>query len=186
MPRTYQWRASNHTLHVIRTGERLPDAAEVVGPATLLQAIGEPADDPEVERLLRDHGLAGTRPGSLGLADSRRLVERLQDLLRLHYVVCRVPHQIDLVPLAPPSGGVLGPASAPNSAPDKVHWFAVRIVDTEGNPVVGEDYEIELPDGTKKKGTLDGDGSVRFDGLKTPGTCKVTFPKLKGEPQPLM
>ena len=44
----------------------------------------------------------------------------------------------------------------------------------------GERYQIELPDGSVAKGTLDQDGFARVDGID-PGTCKVTFPELDKE-----
>jgi hypothetical protein len=59
----------------------------------------------------------------------------------------------------------------------KKSWIEIELVDEEGMPVAGEAYEITVPDGTVEKGTLDGKGFARVDGID-PGTCKITFPKL--------
>ena len=60
---------------------------------------------------------------------------------------------------------------------EKTDFIEIELLDEEGNGVSGEKYEIELPDGTLAKGTLDGDGFARVDGVK-PGQCKVSFPDL--------
>lgn len=60
---------------------------------------------------------------------------------------------------------------------EKTDWVEIELLDEEGNGVSGEKYEIELPDGSLAKGTLDGSGFARVDGVK-PGECKVTFPEL--------
>lgn len=63
---------------------------------------------------------------------------------------------------------------------DKKTWIEIELVDEAGEPVPGECYEITLPNGTTTKGTLDGKGFARVDGID-PGTCKVTFPNLDKE-----
>ena len=60
---------------------------------------------------------------------------------------------------------------------EKTDWIEIELLDEEDNPVPGEKYEIELPDGSLAKGSLDGNGFARVDGVK-PGECKVTFPEL--------
>jgi len=59
-------------------------------------------------------------------------------------------------------------------------WIEIEMVDEEDKPVPGEKYKVTLPDDTVAKGTLDGNGFARIEGVE-PGTCKVTFPKLDGE-----
>jgi type VI secretion system secreted protein VgrG len=66
----------------------------------------------------------------------------------------------------------------PGDEQKKPHWIEIELVDTEGNPVPGEQYKITLPDGsTVASGSLDGKGKARVDGID-PGSCQVTFPKL--------
>jgi hypothetical protein len=65
----------------------------------------------------------------------------------------------------------------PEEKEENTSWIEIELLDEEDAPVSGEKYEIELPDGTFAKGSLDGDGFARVDGIK-PGECKVTFPEL--------
>jgi type VI secretion system secreted protein VgrG len=63
-------------------------------------------------------------------------------------------------------------------SPNKKHWIEIVLVDEQGRPVEGEDYEVTVPDGTVVTGTLDSKGHARIDGIDA-GTCKVTFPNLE-------
>ena len=60
---------------------------------------------------------------------------------------------------------------------DDTSWLSIKLTDEDGNAVVGEKYEVELPDGTLAKGTLGIDGKAKVDGFE-PGKCKVRFPAL--------
>jgi hypothetical protein len=55
-------------------------------------------------------------------------------------------------------------------------WIEIELVDEDDNPVPGEKYEIELPDGSVASGTLDGEGFARVEGFE-PGQCKISFPE---------
>lgn len=59
----------------------------------------------------------------------------------------------------------------------KTSWIEIEMIDMVDKPVAGEQYEIELPDGTVASGTLDNKGFARVDGIE-PGTCKIRFPRL--------
>jgi len=70
------------------------------------------------------------------------------------------------------------PPSDDEEDSEEKHWIEIELVDEEGNPVPGEEYEIKMPDGeTVDSGTLDEKGKARVEGID-PGTCKITFPKL--------
>jgi hypothetical protein len=56
-------------------------------------------------------------------------------------------------------------------------WIKIRLVDKDGQPVQGERYRIELPDGTVRQGTLDSKGQAHIGGID-PGNCQITFPNL--------
>ena len=78
-------------------------------------------------------------------------------------------------------GGAVLPcsASSSNSPPkvvskDKKHWVEIAMVDQEGNPAAGQDYEITLPDGSIVTGSLDERGAARVEGID-PGNCKIRF-----------
>lgn len=72
------------------------------------------------------------------------------------------------------------PPQSEEEEEEKTAWIEIELVDEEDEPVPGEKYEIELPDGSVAKGTLNGDGLARIDGID-PGTCQITFPNLDKE-----
>lgn len=62
-------------------------------------------------------------------------------------------------------------------AVNKTHWIEVQLLGEDDRAIAREEYVMELPDGTHKRGFLDGDGFVRLAGLVS-GTCKISFPRL--------
>jgi hypothetical protein len=56
-------------------------------------------------------------------------------------------------------------------------WVEVKLEDEDGNPVPGEVYFVELPDGSTASGTTDEKGEGRVEGFE-PGQCKISFPNL--------
>jgi len=58
-------------------------------------------------------------------------------------------------------------------------WIAIELRDSDGIPVAGETYQIELPNGRMIEGSLDQMGMARVSEID-PGQCKVTFPRLDG------
>ena len=67
------------------------------------------------------------------------------------------------------------PAEAPPEEP--THYVEVEIVDQDGLPVEGVEFELEGPDGTIHKGTTDASGKKRMLGLQS-GSCKLRFPGI--------
>lgn len=63
----------------------------------------------------------------------------------------------------------------------ETHTVEIELVDADGKPVAGEPYQIELPDGTIRKGTLDSQGKARIVGIQQAGACKVCFYKRDAE-----
>ena len=59
--------------------------------------------------------------------------------------------------------------------PKTADWVEIELVDDDGKPVPGEEYKIELPDGSVQTGTLDENGLARYDAIVS-GQCKITFP----------
>lgn len=53
-------------------------------------------------------------------------------------------------------------------------WIDIRLIDEDDEPVSGIEYEIKLPDGTRRRGRTDADGRVRFDNID-PGSCRFTY-----------
>ena len=69
---------------------------------------------------------------------------------------------------------------APGQAGDKLRlrtWIDVQLVGEDDAPIPDEKYEIRLPGGALRQGTLDENGSVRIDDIP-PGMCQVSFPNL--------
>lgn len=53
----------------------------------------------------------------------------------------------------------------------------LSLVDAKGDPVPGEDYRVELPDGRVVEGRLDARGVALVTGIEDKGTCRVNFPR---------
>lgn len=56
-------------------------------------------------------------------------------------------------------------------------WIEIELVGEDNKPIPGEQYRIQLPDGTVSEGTLDHQGFARVEGFEA-GDCKITFPDL--------
>jgi hypothetical protein len=63
------------------------------------------------------------------------------------------------------------------AAPEAATWIAVRMTDNSGDPVKSLRYEVKLPNGDVRKGTLDDNGLARIES-PTSGECTVSFPDL--------
>ena len=70
------------------------------------------------------------------------------------------------------------PLVASPGSPGVTTFIEIELVDEEGNPVVGESFEILLPNGQVVDGSLDDKGQARVEGIDTPGSCQITFPDL--------
>ena len=67
-----------------------------------------------------------------------------------------------------------GPAQAEE---EPTSFIEVEIVDEDGQPVSGENFELKLPDGKKVSGSTDAEGAARVDSIP-PGNCELTFPNM--------
>ncbi|WP_437285476.1 hypothetical protein [Sorangium sp. So ce406] len=70
-----------------------------------------------------------------------------------------------------------GALSRPLPPRSVVTWVELSLVGEDDMPIPGEQYRIELPDGSVRDGRLDSRGLARIDGID-PGTCSITFPAL--------
>lgn len=77
---------------------------------------------------------------------------------------------------------VLGGKRQEDAAPEPVqnqivetHQVMIELLDAVGNPVPGEPFRIELPDGRVVEGTLDDQGRAQITGIPQAGTCQVCF-----------
>ncbi len=58
-------------------------------------------------------------------------------------------------------------------------WIEVELLDSNGQPVPNQDYILRLPDGTEKRGQLDGEGKARVEDVP-PGKFRIVFPNWEG------
>lgn len=77
------------------------------------------------------------------------------------------------------SPDAVAPAPAPEeeAAPPPLDWVEIQLVGEDDAPIPGERYVVELPDGSRREGTLDGEGVARIEEIPA-GTCRVSFPEL--------
>lgn len=54
-------------------------------------------------------------------------------------------------------------------------WIEIRLVDTDSNPVPDEEYLLHLPDGSERRGSLDGNGYAKEENIP-PGRYVAIFP----------
>jgi hypothetical protein len=81
---------------------------------------------------------------------------------------------------------VAAPPPAPKRAPrvmkappPELTFIEIVLADEDGVPAAGERYEVRLPNGEIRSGTLDEDGKARVERIPD-GQCEVTFPDLDG------
>jgi len=58
-------------------------------------------------------------------------------------------------------------------------WIELSLCDSSGRPLANEDYELLLADGTKRTGTLDGEGKAKVDGVP-PGRFQLKLANVRG------
>jgi hypothetical protein len=145
--------------------------------ATIRRLLAEGDNRATIRALLAEEPLAG----AVDRLDDEHIAAELARLLligRARLVEDRAPtlfaddgepHEEE----APP------PASA-RQARTEVTWIEIRLIGEDDQPIPGERYRIELPDGTTREGQLDDKGRARVEGID-PGSCAVTFPTLDEE-----
>lgn len=97
------------------------------------------------------------------------------------------PYWTDALRERDPIEGELGPPRALPPPEPETTFINVNLVDQDGEPVIGQTCEIELPDGTKRSTVTDFEGWARVRGFKQDGDAKITFPGVdeldfKGKP----
>ncbi len=56
-------------------------------------------------------------------------------------------------------------------------WIEIELKDDRGRAIPDEDYVVYLPDGSVRRGTLDGAGKARVENVP-PRACRVVFPNV--------
>jgi type VI secretion system secreted protein VgrG len=79
-----------------------------------------------------------------------------------------------------PLTGKFEPVKPPEQEEVELTWIEIELVDESDRPMPGERYELKLPNGKIRKGTLDANGVARVENIP-PGACEVCFPNLDAE-----
>lgn len=111
------------------------------------------------------------------VAEVRALAkEALSDgsLVLVPHVRTRRPFATTLTNEPPPKLTELAP-NEPEVQPR--YTVELHLVDARGEPVSGEEYRVELPDGRVVEGRLDARGVALVTGIEGKGTCRVNFPR---------
>lgn len=95
-------------------------------------------------------------------------------LVLVPHVRPRRPFATVLTKEAPPKLTELAP-DEPEVRPR--YTVELHLVDAKGEPVPGEEYRVELPDGRVVEGRLDARGVALVTGIEGKGTCRVSFPR---------
>ncbi len=73
------------------------------------------------------------------------------------------------------------PAAAPirsaKSPAEEKTWIEVQLLDENGKPVPNAKYQVQLSDGSTQSGSLNQQGSARFEDID-PGDCQICFPEI--------
>jgi hypothetical protein len=78
----------------------------------------------------------------------------------------------------PPEPPPPGPAPKP-PRPAKTSWVEIAFLCEDRSPAAGEHYQLQLPDGSLREGTVPKSGIVRIEKID-PGNCKLFMPDLQG------
>lgn len=148
------------------------DAALVV----LRRAALEDPGQPVLGRLL-DEVLPGARPR----LEAAAALALLGGLLRARRLIVREQPGVPLGSF----GADIAEAQPPRPAEARpvrteLTWIEIQLLGEDDQPIPGERYRIELPDGSVREGRLNDKGLARVDGID-PGQCVVTFPALDEE-----
>ncbi len=122
--------------------------------------------------LLQQTGHRGEVPDQRALLSAMRRRIALGELIFVRRRTRTVDARI-IEPTAPP---VRQPFEAEDIV-EGVDWIEVLVTDEGGEPVVGVAYELELPDGSVRRGRTNRSGIARCEPIPS-GTCKLTLVEL--------
>lgn len=121
--------------------------------------------------------IAPTEAPTLPLEEVRALAKEALStgsLVLVPHVRSRRPFATMITNEPPPKLSELAPEE-PEVKPR--YTVELSLVDAKGEPVPGEEYRVELPDGRVVEGRLDARGVALVTGIEGTGTCRVNFPR---------
>ena len=77
----------------------------------------------------------------------------------------------------PPADDDAPASQDPAQQEQEKSWIEIKLLDEDNRPVVGESFQITLPNNEVSGGMTDANGVGRVEGFD-PGQCQVTFPEL--------
>lgn len=145
------------------------------------RSVGSILDDStNRDALVRALVVLGACSAAEGVSLQHEAVRELAREALSSGAIVLVPHVPQRRPIAtvldkpPPRLAELAP-NEPEVRP--THTVELSLVDAAGEPVAGEDYRVELPDGSVVEGRLDARGVALVTGIVGTGTCRVNFPR---------
>lgn len=144
--------------------------------AVLRRAAREDPAHPALGRIVEE-----VLPGARARLEDDAALALLGGLLRARRLIVRERPGVPLGTF----GGELAEAGPPQPADARparteLTWIEIQLIGEDDQPIPGERYRIELPDGSVREGRLNDKGLARVDGID-PGQCVVTFPALDEE-----
>lgn len=134
-----------------RVGKIVPPLVQLIAPTGRIE-----------ERLARGELVVYRRARPVSVRASRLLTERPP-----------AEAAMDLADLADAETDDEVPASTP--APGRPTWIEIVVVDADDVPIAGRRWVLKLPDGSRREGTLDATGVIRFDDVEA-GACALFLP----------
>lgn len=109
--------------------------------------------------------------------DAALLVALRQRIDRGELVFVQRPRQTVDARVIEPSVPPVQKPFEPDEIIDNVDWIEILVADEDDEPVVGVAYELELPDGSVRRGRTNRYGIARVEPIPS-GNCKLTLVEL--------
>lgn len=129
----------------------------------------------QLRSLLLQSNFRGVSPRDSMLAVAlRRQIDRGELVL-----VRQAEQRVDARPQADAEAAVYEPA-APEGIIENNDWIEILVEDEDEQPVSGIAYELELPDGSLRRGRTNQFGIARWERIPS-GSCKLSLVELDTE-----
>lgn len=168
------------SLEIMRSHERRPPdtVVKIRDTSVALQLLRGFMSDPSNMMALRVTLADGNASASVSrLADHEVLRQLAWQIVSGHAVLVSRIEVVHRPAAAAEAAEPAAEAVVKEPARAERSWIEIEMVDELGVPVAGDTYEIELPDGSIRRGSLDSRGRARIIEID-PGTCKIQFPDL--------
>ena len=114
-----------------------------------------------------------------GSADSYPVIHVQADAEPAKAATNADPGELDEV--APGDGPPPGGGGGDDESDEEMTWISFELRTEDGEPVPREAYRCQIPDGSIRTGSLDGEGKTRISWSGPGGNCKICFPRIDGD-----